>query len=146
MKRLVGLMLIKQNECNVKSTNRWHFQYHLPISSWQRSLWKSPKTPTCLTYNVCSVRITLQKTGSKFVNHNGTMYTHMKNIKQVVHLTKGPSINDVSSEGEGGGPYLSLFRNRSRKGEGGGVINSEKWTDVIYGCPQITFHYYSVHL
>ena len=41
-------------------------------------------------------------------------------------LNKGPSINDVSSEGEGGGPpskpiyYISLFSNLSRQGEGGG--------------------------
>ena len=39
---------------------------------------------------------------------------------------KGPSINDISSEGEGGGPpskpiyYISLFSNLSRQGEGGG--------------------------
>ena len=39
---------------------------------------------------------------------------------------KGPSINDVSSEGAGGGPpskpiyYISLFSNMSRKGVGGG--------------------------
>ena len=38
----------------------------------------------------------------------------------------GPSINDVSSEGEGGGPpskpiyYISLFSNPSQQGEGGG--------------------------
>ena len=42
------------------------------------------------------------------------------------YITKGPSINDVSSEGEGGGPlskpiyYISLFSNLSRQGEGGG--------------------------
>ena len=52
---------------------------------------------------------------------------------------KGPSINDVSSEGEGGGSpskpiyYISLFSNLSRQGEGGGVINSEKWSDIVYG-------------
>ena len=40
--------------------------------------------------------------------------------------SKGPSINDVSSKGEGGGPpskpiyYISLFSNLSRQGEGGG--------------------------
>ena len=39
---------------------------------------------------------------------------------------KGPSINDVSSEGEGGDPpskpiyCISLFSNMSRQGEGGG--------------------------
>ena len=39
---------------------------------------------------------------------------------------KGPSINDVSLEGEGGGPpskpiyYISVFNNLSRQGEGGG--------------------------
>ena len=41
-------------------------------------------------------------------------------------LCTGPSINDVSSEGEGGGPpskpiyYISLFSNLSQQGEGGG--------------------------
>ena len=41
-------------------------------------------------------------------------------------IAKGPSINDVSSEGEGGGPpskliyYISLYSNLSRQGEGGG--------------------------
>ena len=45
---------------------------------------------------------------------------------------KGLSINDVPSEGEGGGPpskpiyYISLFSNLSRQGEGRGFINSEK--------------------
>ena len=40
-------------------------------------------------------------------------------------FSKGPSINNVSSEGEGGGPpskpiyYISLFINLSRQGEGG---------------------------
>ena len=54
--------------------------------------------------------------------------------------SKGPSINDVSSEGEGGGPphvkadlLHSLFSNLSLQGEGGGVINSEKWADIVYG-------------
>ena len=41
-------------------------------------------------------------------------------------------------EREGGPPskpiyYISLFS--SQQGEGGGVINSEKWADVIYGWP-----------
>ena len=42
------------------------------------------------------------------------------------NLPKGPSINVVSSEGEGGGPpskpiyYISLFSNLSQQGEGGG--------------------------
>ena len=40
-------------------------------------------------------------------------------------LNKESSINDVSSEGEGGGPskpiyYISLFSDLSRQGEGGG--------------------------
>ena len=54
----------------------------------------------------------------------------------------GPSINDVSLEGEGGGPpskpiyYISLFSNLSQQGEGGGGgINSEKWADVVYEWP-----------
>ena len=56
-------------------------------------------------------------------------------------FSKGPSINDVSSEGEGGGPpskpiyYISLFSNLSQQGEGGGVINSRKWADVVHGWP-----------
>ena len=47
-------------------------------------------------------------------------------LKFKTNLTKGSSINDVSSEGEGGGPpskpiyYISLFSNLSREGEGGG--------------------------
>ena len=61
---------------------------------------------------------------------------------------KGSSINDVSSEGEGGGPpskpiyYISLFSNLSQRGEGGGgVTNLGKWADVVYGWPlmKITF-------
>ena len=37
-------------------------------------------------------------------------------IREILDMNKGPSINDVSSEGEGGGPsskliyYISLFR------------------------------------
>ena len=64
---------------------------------------------------------------------------HYKNDKKC----KGPSINDVSSEGEGGGPpskpiyYISLFSNLSRQGERGGVINSGKSADVVYGWPLI---------
>ena len=57
-------------------------------------------------------------------------------------MGKGPSINNVSSEGEGGGPpskpiyYISLFSNLNRQGEeGGGVINLEKWADIVYGWP-----------
>ena len=59
------------------------------------------------------------------------------------HLSLGPSINNVSSEGEGGGPpskpiyYISLYSNLSQQGEGGGVMNSEKWADVVYGWPLI---------
>ena len=47
-----------------------------------------------------------------------------ENVK--FRLSKGLSINDVFSEGEGGGPplkpiyYISLFSNLSRQGEGGG--------------------------
>ena len=58
------------------------------------------------------------------------------------HLSLGPSINDVSSEGEGGGPpskpiyYISLYSNLSRRG-GRGVINSGKWANVVYGRPII---------
>ena len=43
-----------------------------------------------------------------------------------INPTKGPSINDVSSEGEGGGPpskpiyYISLYSNLSDKGREGG--------------------------
>ena len=45
---------------------------------------------------------------------------------RVTELGKGPSINDISSEGEGGGTqakpiyYIRLFSNLSRQGEGGG--------------------------
>ena len=31
--------------------------------------------------------------------------------------------------------YISLFSNLSRQGEGGGVMNSGKWADVVYGWP-----------
>ena len=47
-------------------------------------------------------------------------------IQYFYYYSKGPSINDVSSEGEGGGPpskpiyYISLYSNLSRQGEGGG--------------------------
>ena len=57
------------------------------------------------------------------------------------HLSLGPSINNVSSEGEGGGPpskpiyYISLYSNLSRQGEG--VINLGKWANVVYGWPII---------
>ena len=47
----------------------------------------------------------------------------------------GPSINDVSSKGEGVkivGIYLVKRRQRGREG---GVIKLEKWADVVYGCP-----------
>ena len=45
---------------------------------------------------------------------------------KLLHFSRGPSINDVSSEGKGGGPpskpiyYISLFSKLSRQGEGGG--------------------------
>ena len=45
---------------------------------------------------------------------------------KLLHFSRGPSINDVSSEGEGGVPpskpiyYISLFSKLSRQGEGGG--------------------------
>ena len=54
-------------------------------------------------------------------------------------LAWGPSINDVSSKGEGGegvknvGIYLVKSRQRGKEG----VIKSEKWVDVVYGCPQV---------
>ena len=44
------------------------------------------------------------------------------------HLSLGPSINDFSSEGEGGGPpskpiyYISLYSNLSQQGEGGPTL------------------------
>ena len=62
-------------------------------------------------------------------------------IPETLRLGKGPSLNDVSAEGEGGGPssksiyYISLFSNLSQQGEGGGVISSGKWADVVYGWP-----------
>ena len=62
-----------------------------------------------------------------------------KNLKVAGNYPKGPSINDVSSEGEGGGPpskpiyYISLFSKLSQKRGGRGVINSERWADVVYG-------------
>ena len=49
-----------------------------------------------------------------------------RGIYVLVKSSKGPSINDVSTEGEGGGLpskpiyYISLFSNLSRQGEGGG--------------------------
>ena len=49
------------------------------------------------------------------------------------YLEKGPSMNDVSSKGEGGGSktvgiYLVKWRQRGRE-----VIKSEKWADVVSG-------------
>ena len=55
-----------------------------------------------------------------------------------VEQCKGPSINDVSSEGEGGGPpskpiyYISLLNSLTR---GGRVSFLGKWTDVVYEWP-----------
>ena len=52
----------------------------------------------------------------------GKIYCNLMKIDFVL----GPSINDVSLEGEGGGSssepiyYISLFSNLSRQGEGGG--------------------------
>ena len=51
---------------------------------------------------------------------------------------KGASINDVSSEGEGGQKLPILLSKKTTNGEGGGVIKSEKWAKVFYGWPLIT--------
>ena len=44
------------------------------------------------------------------------------------------SINDVSSEEEGGGDQKSPIL-LSEKWGGSGVIKSKKWADVVYGWP-----------
>ena len=55
------------------------------------------------------------------------IYVHAKiTILNKAEIAKGPSINDVTSEGEGGGLpskliyYISLFSNLSQQGKGGG--------------------------
>ena len=58
------------------------------------------------------------------------------------HLSLGPSINDVSSEGEGGGPSSKPIYNISELARGGsGVMISEKWVDVVYGWSLIRMPY-----
>ena len=53
-----------------------------------------------------------------------------------MHLSKSPSINDVSSKEEGGGVknvrlYLKVVKRRQEGREG--LIKSEKWAEVVYG-------------
>ena len=55
-------------------------------------------------------------------------------------LGKGPYINDVSSEGEGGKKHRHLLSKKRTKGEGGGSWN-RKWAVVVYGCPLTGFHH-----
>ena len=65
-------------------------------------------------------------TSRQKISKMGLIKTRMIFSTHKEEVDKGPSINDVSSEGEGGGPplkpiyYISLFSNLSRQGEGGG--------------------------
>ena len=51
----------------------------------------------------------------------------------------------TSSQLKGGGKWgqkcLNLLSKKPTKGEGGGAIKSEKWTDVVYGWPLSTLKY-----
>ena len=57
-----------------------------------------------------------------------------------MHLSKSPSINDVSSKGEGGGQNVGIYLvQKDDKGGGRGVIKSEKLDDAVYGWPLHSF-------
>ena len=54
------------------------------------------------------------------------------------HVHKGPSINDVSPKGEGGGvqkmPQKETFTSRFEETRGGRELQKSKiWGDVVYG-------------
>ena len=55
---------------------------------------------------------------------------------------KGPFINDVSSEGEGGGPpskpiyYISLFSSLGQQGEGGGHKFGQMGQHCLWKAPK----------